>query len=67
MEDILNYDSNTRIKGKKIKEWIKFHAIFQTPYTCDAMKMLDYLNISDDKEYIMRKENCEQFCVYECT
>lgn len=70
MQNILSYASSNKIKGKVIKEWIKFHTENQTEYTKEAKKMLDYLNISDDAYYKVCKGNYQaserQFCVIKC-
>lgn len=70
MKNILSYFSESRFKGKEIKEWIKFHVENQTEYTKEAKKMVGYLNISDDAEYKVHKGNYQaserKFCVFIC-
>ena len=67
MKNILSYASGTKIKGKEIKEWIKFHTENQTEYTKEAKKMVGYLNISDNEEYYISKGNYQaserKFCI----
>lgn len=67
MKNILSYASGTKIKGKEIKEWIKYHTENKTEYTKEANKMTEYLNISDDMEYRITKGNYQaserKFCV----
>ena len=68
MKNILSYASDTRFKGKEIKEWIKYHIENQTEYTKEAKKMINYLNISDDGEYGISKGSYQaserKFCVF---
>ena len=70
MNNILSYIPATKIKGKEIKEWIKYHTENQTEYTKEARKMIDYLNISDDMEYRISKgiyqASERKFCVVKC-
>lgn len=70
MKNILSYAKGTKIKGKEIKEWIKFHTENQTEYTKEARKMIDYLNISDDADYRISKgiyqASARKFCVIKC-
>lgn len=69
MKNILSY-TNKSIKGKEIKEWIRFHIENQTEYTKEAQQMIDYLNISDDAEYKICRGDYQaserKFCVRRC-
>ena len=70
MKNILSYAPSIKIKGKEIKEWIKFHTENRTEYTCEAQKMICYLNICDDADYQIAKGDYQasrrQFCVRKC-
>lgn len=55
MKNILSYTSDTKIKGKEIKEWILYNINHQTSLSREAKKMEKYLNIDDDQEYIINK------------
>ena len=70
MKNILSYARGTKIKGKEIKEWVRFHIENQTEYTDIANNMIRYLNISDDAEYQISKGNYQaierQFCITKC-
>ena len=70
MKNILSYIPGTKFHGKEIKEWIKFHIENQTEYTKEARKMTNYLNISDDAEYVIYKGTYQsskrKFCIRKC-
>lgn len=55
MKNILSYTPGTKIKGKEIKEWILYNINHQTSLSAEAKKMTKYLNIDDEKEYIISK------------
>ena len=55
MQNILSFQSNTKIKGKIIKNWIQYNINNKTSHTREAIKMLKYLNINDNKYYYVRK------------
>lgn len=55
MQNILSYQPNTKIKGKVIKSWIKYHTNNKTSHSREAIKMLKYLNVDDNKSYYVRK------------
>ena len=51
MRNILSFKPGTKIKGKEIKDWIRYHTENQTSHSSEAKKMTKYLNIDDDKYY----------------
>lgn len=70
MKNILSYLPSTRYKGKEIKEWIIFNIENQTEHTKEAKRMVNYLNILDDAEYLIHKGDYQaskrRFVVYKC-
>jgi hypothetical protein len=70
MKNILSYGSCKQFKGKDIKSWIIYHIQNNTSHTKDALKMKQYLNINDDKLYMVIKGNYQeserQYCVVSC-
>lgn len=57
MRNILSFKPGTKIKGKEIKDWIRYHTENQTSHSVEAKKMTKYLNIDDDKFYVIRRGN----------
>ena len=62
MRNILSFQPNTKFRGKEIKEWIKYHLENKTSHSVSAKKMEKYLNISDDKEYIIELQTQTSAC-----
>lgn len=52
MENILSF-VNRPIFGVKIKEWITYHIEHETEYSSTARSMTRYLNVLDDRAYIV--------------
>lgn len=49
MKNILSF--NSPLRGKEIKDWIRYHTETQTEYSRIAKKMQRFLNISDNDMY----------------
>ena len=52
MENILSF-VNKSVSGKEIKQWITYHTTHETEYSKIAYSMVKYLNISDDRAYVV--------------
>ena len=52
MKNILSF-VNRPLLGKEIKEWIYFHTEYDTEYSKIARRMLRYLNLNEQSEYIL--------------
>ena len=57
MKNILSFAPRTKIKGKDIKEWVRYHTENETSHSAEARGMIKYLNIDDEKFYIIRRGN----------
>lgn len=70
MKNILSLKLGTKVKGKEIKEWIIFHTKNQTEYSKESNKMINYLNLSDELDYIIARGTYQaserKFCVIKC-
>ena len=55
MQNILSFQPKTKIQGKIIKNWIKYHINNKTSHSKEASKMIKYLNISDNKHYYIKR------------
>ena len=51
MKNILSYTN--QLKGKEIKEWIRYHCEHPSKYSKIAIHMQKYLNISDNDIYVV--------------
>lgn len=51
LKNILSYTN--QLKGKEIKEWIRYHSEHSSEYSMIAIHMQKYLNISDNDMYMV--------------
>ena len=59
MRNLLSLKPGTQIKGKEIKDWILYQLEHQTSHYNNARKMQKYLNIDNEKMYIISKGTYE--------
>lgn len=55
MTNILSYKPGTVLLGREIRTWIRYQISHQTSHYKEAVQMQKYLNIQDNKEYIVSK------------
>ena len=57
MKNILSYLPETQFSGKEIKEWINYQIVNSTSHLKQALWMQRFLNIKDERKYVIRIEN----------
>lgn len=64
MKNILSYELGSLFTGKEIKEWILTNLNPNSSHFSVAKTLKPFLNLKDEKKYILAKENYSACATY---